>query len=516
MIRSTIDSYALSKSRFGLPFLLAMAGIAFLCLFFALLSISGNFILIALGASMIVGPILLLMPEITVWAVLVVGLLFGILSASPKLGKIGWGVSVLSIMLMGPSLINTLWSKRERLPGFLVIGWLFMVFAVFCTVVQWWSIGEFVAGYKRYFQAFGLMMALATITFSAPAFGRWRKFMVFVALMQFPAALFELVVLVPMRHSASSDATDVIAGTFGANLEGGSPNSVMVIFIFIAIAFFVARWRAGLMKSKPFYMLAFMTALPLVMGETKVAVFMVPVVGAVLLREDFMKAPLRYLPAVITTVFLTAALCYVYVVFIIHSNFSDVFKATYAYNLGKQGYSNGMLLNRSSVIAFWLQKQSWSDPLGFLIGNGLGSSYTGFGPMAVSGHLGTKYFAYGINLTAASTLLWDTGIIGLIMFCSIFVAAWFAAVNLRKRTRDPMVKADALAIQVAIALFGMFILYSDSMVNLLSIELIYASVLGYLGYLMKQEGMLSRPLPVHDMPKPNRAAALHLAPDSRA
>jgi hypothetical protein len=288
----------------------------------------------------------------------------------------------------------------------------------------------------------------------------------------------------------------------------------MVIFIFIAIAFFVARWRAGLMKTKLFYVLAFMTALPLVMGETKVAVFMVPVVGAVLLREDFMKAPLRYLPAVIMTIFLTIGLSYIYVVFIIHSNFSDVFKATYAYNLGKQGYSNGMLLNRSTVISFWMQKQSWGDPLGFLIGNGLGSSYTGFGPMAVSGHLGTKYFSYGINLTAASTLLWDTGIIGLIMFCSIFVSAWFAAVKLRKLTRDPVVKADALAIQVAIALFGMFIIYSDSMVNLLSIELIYASVLGYLGYLMKREGMLSRPLPVHEMPKPKQAAALHLAPNN--
>jgi hypothetical protein len=511
MINNTMNTYANPGSRFNLTYLLAIAVVGFLCLFFALLSVSGNPILIGLGASMVVGPILLLMPEVTVWTVLIVGLLFGILSASPKLGKIGWGVSVLSLMLMAPSLITIMWSKRERLPGFLVIGWLFMGFAVFVTIVQWYSIGEFVAGYKRYFQAYGLMMALATITFSPMAFKRWQKFLVFVGLMQFPAALFELVVLVPMRHSTGSDATDVIAGTFGANLEGGSPNSVMVIFIFIALAFFIARWRAGLMKSSLFFPLAFVTALPLVMGETKVAVFMVPVVGAVLLREDFMKAPLRYLPAVFLTIFLTIALCYVYVVFIMHSNFNDVYQATYRYNLGNQGYATGQILNRSSVITFWLQKQSWGDPLSFLMGNGLGSSYTGFGPMAVSGHLGTKYFIYGINLTAASTLLWDTGIIGLSLFVAFFISAWFAAVKLRRRTADPRVKADALAIEVAISLFGMFILYSDSMVNLLSIELIYAVVLGYLGYLMKQEGMLTRPEPVTTPLMPRRAGAASLA-----
>ena len=506
-----MNSYAASKPRFSVAALLIMMGIGVLCLFFALLSVTGNFILIGLGASMIVGPVLLFMPEMTVWVVLMVGLLFGILSASPKLGKIGWGVSVLSMMLMGPSLIHIMWGKRDRLPGFLVIAWLYMIFAIFCTVVQWHSIGEFVAGFKRYFQTYGLMMALAVVPFLPPAYARWRKFMLIVGLLQFPFALFEMVVLVPMRGSATSDATDIIAGTFGANMEGGSPNSVMVIFVFIVIAFLVARWRAGLLPNARFYALGFICALPLVMGETKIAVFMVPIVGGVLLREDFMRAPLRYLPAVMTICILTFALCYIYVVFIIQSNFSDVLHATNRYNFGSQGYSQGQYLNRMTSMTFWFQKQSWSDPLSFLLGNGLGSSYTGFGPMAVSGHLGTKYFNYGINLTAISTVLWDTGFIGLTLFLSIFVAAWFAAVKLYRRTKDVAVKADALGIQAAIALFVLFLPYTDSMVNLLSLELIYASVLGYLAWLMKQEGLLSKTKQPAPVPAPLRGASLSLA-----
>ena len=131
--------------------------------------------------------------------------------------------------------------------------------------------------------------------------------------------------------------------------------------------------------------------------------------------------------------------------------------------------------------------------------------------MAVSGHLGTKYFNYGINLTSVSTILWDTGFIGLSLYVSMFVSAWFAAVKLYRRAADPFVKADALAIQAAIALFVLFLVYIDSMVNLLSLELIYTTVLGYLAYLMKQEGLLSKPVPVHQMPTPRPGGNLHLA-----
>ncbi|HEY8024410.1 MAG TPA: hypothetical protein VIF60_07585 [Burkholderiaceae bacterium] len=497
--------------RSRVTYALMMLGIGFMCFLFALLSVSGSPILIGLGVSMLAGPVLLFMPVTMVWIVLVVGFMFGILSASPQLAKIGWGVSVLSMLLMGPALINIMWSKKDRLPGFLVIAWIFMIFAVLESFAQWYSVGEFVAGYKRCFQAFGLMMALATLHFTPATFVRWRKFMLFVALMQLPFALFEMIVLVPMRHSSSSDATDVIAGTFGANLEGGSPNAVMVIFIFIAVAFLTARWREGLLKDSRYFLLALFCALPLVLGETKVAVFMVPIVGGILLWDDFLRAPLRYLPALVMVALLTVGLCYVYVVFIIHSNFTDVMAATNRYNFGSQGYSAGQYLNRTTVLSFWLHGQSWSDPMSFLIGNGLGSSYTAVDPAAVSGHLGQKFFKFGINLTAASTLLWDTGIIGLGLFTSMFIAAWFAARKLRRVVTDPAVRADALAIQAAIALFALYLNYSDSIVNLLSLELIYAVVLGYLAYLMKVHGLLAKSPTADQIPVPRPRIAPYQA-----
>jgi hypothetical protein len=163
---------------------------------------------------------------------------------------------------------------------------------------------------------------------------------------------------------------------------------------------------------------------------------------------------------------------------------------TVDYNMGDMGYSQSQSLNRWTSITFWAQQQSWRDPLGFLIGNGLGSSSSGEGTLA--GHLGLKYFRYGINLTAASTLLWDTGLIGLILFVGIFIAAWRAAGRLRSSVSDSAVKGDALAIQASISLFLLDIVYTDSIVTLIPMELIYAIVLGYLGYLMNYHGLLGK------------------------
>jgi len=474
-------------------------GLGICSVFFGLLAVTANPVMIGLGVGMVFGSVLLTKPEFTIWIVLVIGFLFGVVSANPQLSKITWIVSILSMLLLLPAFINVFWSKQRRVPGFMLIALLYLLYGVGVSIIQWYSIEEFVAGFKRYFQAFGLMMALTLIVFRPQSYVRWGIFLMVVALLQFPAALYELLVLVPLRGglSLSSETTDVIAGTFGANIEGGSPNAVMVIYLFVALSFFVARWRSGLIKSNVFYPLAFICLLPLGMGETKIAVVMLPLVGVVIFREELSSLSLRNVFAIFVLTLLTMLLGYLYISVISHSSLDEVLDSTIRYNVGDQGYSEAQHLNRFTSITFWGQEQGFDDPLSFLIGNGLGSSCSSTGSMAgtgpVAGHLGLKYYHYGIDLTAVSTLLWDTGLIGLMMFMSIFIAAWIAAGRLRRSVSDTAVKADANAIQAAIALFLLSIPYSDSITNLISMELIYAIVLGYLGYLMNYHGLLDRP-----------------------
>lgn len=452
-------------------------------MFFGLLAVTANPVLIGLGAGLVLGPILLALPGLTVWIILVIGLLMGVLSANPQFSKVTWIVSILSLLLLIPALINLLWSNQRRAPAFMLIALAFMGYAVIVSLAQWNSLGEFVAGFKRYFQMFGLMFALTLIPFAAQSFARWWKFLLVVALLQLPFALYELLVLVPQRGglSLSSFTTDVVAGTFGANMQGGSPNSVMVTFLLVAMAFLVARWRAGAVDQKHFILLLAVFLLPVGMGETKIALVMLPLVGFILIRRELFLAPLRYIPGLLGIVLLTVLLGYTYVDVMMQSNLMDVVVSTIEYNIGSKGYSDSLYLNRWTSITFWLAGQGLHDPVSILFGNGLGSSFTSTG--ALAGHLGERFLNYGINLTAVSTLLWETGVIGLIFFVAIFMSAWQCANRLYRASSDPLVRADALAIQAAIGLFLLMLFYSDSIVNLVSMELIYALALGYLGFL---------------------------------
>jgi O-antigen/teichoic acid export membrane protein len=475
----------------NIGYLAIVFGLGICAMFCGLLAATANPVMIGLGTCLILGPFLLAKPEISIWLIIIVGLVMGALSASP-LGKITWGISVLSMLLFMISLINIFWSKQRQIPGFMMIALLFLVYAVGVSIIQWYSLLEFMAGFKRYFQLFGLMMALTMIAFIPEIYIRWRNFLLVVAFLQFPFALYQLFVLVPLQGGLaySSGTTDVVAGTFGSNsILRGSSGSVMVIYLIIVLSFIVARWRSGLIQNKTFYVLALICLLPIGMGETKVVVIMLPIVGMVLLKEDLINSPLKYFSGVFILVLLTGLFGYIYLL-MMGSSLDKAVLGTLAYNVGDVGYSDTQSLNRWSSITFWFQQQNWHDPIGFLIGNGLGSSFSEGGTMP--GHVGLNYYHYGINLTATSTLLWDTGLIGLILFVSIFIAAWFSAGRLQRSVSSIEVKADALAIQVSISLFLLDLIYADSMVNLISMELIYALVLGYLGYLMNLHGLLGK------------------------
>lgn len=454
---------------------------------FGLLATTASPVIIGLGVGIVLGPILLLSPQGIIWIVLLIGFLFGVLSANPQFAKLTWIISLLSMMLFIPAFTSVYWKKNTKLPGFIFVGVFFLTYCVTTSAINWYSPQEFIAGFKRYFQSFGVMFALALISFDLKQFKRWKFFLLVVALLQFPFALYELVVLVPLRGgvAASSASTDVVAGTFGANLQGGSPNSVMVTFLFIIISFTVARWRLGLIENRKFWVLMIIFFLPLGMGETKIAVIMLPLVGLILLRKDFVHAPMRYFSTLIIVGMLTVGLAYVYVTVLMHSSIDSVIHSTLRYNVGDQGYAKGQFLNRLTAVEFWWKQQHLGDPLQFFFGNGLGSSFSS--ESIVSGHIGMKFLHYGINLTAASTLLWDTGLFGLILFLALFLAAWFSASKLYISTDEISTKADALGIQAAIGLFVLNIFYSDSIVNLVSMELIYAVVLGYLGYLINKQ-----------------------------
>ena len=460
--------------------------VIFSSLFFGLIASTSSLILFALAAGLLIGLILLFNPAWDIWLLIVLGLTSTamISFAGPDLySKLGWGLSLIGFLLWIPSFL--VFYETKRLPLFIGLSFAFVVYAILATLVQWYSFGEFLAGFKRYFQAYGLMFALAIIPFAATRYKRWMTGLLVIGLLQLPLALYERLILVPERGglASGSDSTDVVAGTFGANLVGGSGNAEMATFLLIILAFLFSRWREKQLSGATLVLIGALIFAPLTLGETKIVVFMLPLIAVILMKNDLRDNPVRFLMIGSVFAVLVAALGYVYVTLIMRETLYEAVHSLILYNFENVGYGTNVL-NRTSVLTFWWQQQGFSDPVGFFLGHGLGSAYTP-ATTQLPGHLSLEYPQYGIDLTAASTLLWDLGLVGFLFYLSILAAAWLAARKLYKTSTNPRTRADALAIQASVTLFLPYVFYRNTPVNFLSWEIVIALVLGYLGHLMR-------------------------------
>lgn len=469
----------------GLLGVLLVAGI--LALFFGFVAVTSSFVLVSMAAAMLLGAFLLGKPSWNIWLVLSLGLLVaGVVPiwADYIASKAVWGISIMGFILMVSAFFGAMTNSRatSATPGFVWLALIFMLYAILATLVQFYSVGEVLTGFKRYFQAFGLLFALSWLTLGEQDMRRWRKFLVFMALVQLPFAVYELIELVPLRQSFGIPflvPIDVVAGTFGANLYTGGANSEMATFLIIVLAFMLARQRARLLRARHVMFLAPFVLAPLFLGETKVVVILLPMMFLVLYRRELFARPHYAVMGLALGALLTIGAGAAYLS-ITKTTLEEQIEETLAYNVYEKGHG-AYQLNRTKVLSFWAERQGAHDPVSLLLGNGLGSAHTNTG-----GHVAMRYPTYGIGLTAASTLLWELGIVGLTLFLGILALAWRTAERLRNDATDAMVRADAAAIQAALPLFALYVFYRVSLLETLSFQIVFATLLGYLAWMHRR------------------------------
>lgn len=464
--------------------------------FAGLIASTGSILLSQLLVGAVGGVVLLKAPNISVWILLSVALLYGVFASYISLlNKLPWALALISMLLLLP--VSLQFISLKQIPVFIWLALIFMLYALLVTFTQWDSMSQFLAGFKRYFQMYGLMFALALITFKPKQYALWLKLLLIIALIQLPVALLQRFLLGDIAGGAA-ELTDRVAGTLGSSAEGGSASAQMAAFLIMATSFIVARFKEGVIQQSKAIWLSLFCLIPLALGETKIVIILLPLVWFVLMRQEFKQHTSKFLLQMLAIMAVTSVLGLIYIGLnkgvIPGMTNVDIIKQTLEYNVGSQGYGT-YILNRTTVMAFWWLNHGWNDLTGMLFGHGLGSSYFNAGN-AVAGNIAVSYIGYGIDLTTASSLLWDTGVLGLLLFILILVFAWNTAGRLHKTSSNPSVRADALAIQACLVVFMVFIFYDNTLVNILSFELIMATVLGYLGFLIHQQNPLA-PSQIH-------------------
>ncbi|MDR4514982.1 hypothetical protein [Nitrosomonas sp.] len=466
---------------FGIPF----------ALFFGLVAVTANPLLIGFAVALIIGFAFLAKPDWIIWLILTLGLLvIGVLPLFIHEGlaaRSAWSLSILGFFLMSVSFLKLLSTPgiQKETPVFIWLALLFFIYALLCTLANWQSTGEFLGGAKRYFQMWGFIFALCWLSLNEQKMQRWRLFILCIAMAQLPLAIYQLITWVPFRESIKNAyphmvPIDVVAGTFGSSITGGGASAEMAVFLIIILGFILTRRMEKTLSTKYFVLLTPIIIAPLFLGETKAVLFMLPLMFIVLYRHKIIKQLRFWLLSFTVIMSITIFAGYTYLSFMPEKSGEELISDTIAYNFQDKGYG-GYYLNRTTAITFWAQNQQISDPVPFFFGNGLGASHS-----ATGGHIAARYPGYGINLTAASTLLWDLGIVGLALFISILVLAWRCANRLIQETTSPAVRADATAIQAALALFAFYLFYRIGVLELLSFQIVFSVLLGYLAWLYRQ------------------------------
>lgn len=460
-----------------------------LAVFFGLLASTANPILMGIGAGLLVSALLLAKPIWNIWAVFVLGLLVvGILPIWIEgiAAKAVWGVSVLALVLMlrawGQALVVP--GATQGTPAFVWLALAFIAYALVNTLWQPSTLYAGLSGFKRYFQVTGLLFALAWLPVGEHDVRRWRKFLVIVAFLQLPWAYYELVELVPIREGFAYAypglvPIDVVAGTFGANVTSGGANAEMATFLIVVLAFLLARLREKTLGLGRLLLLAPFVLAPLFLGETKVVVVLLPLMFLVLYRRELLARPHYALAGLVFGALLTTAAGYMYLE-ITKKPLDRLVQDTLSYNVYEKGYGS-YALNRTTVLSFWAQRQGLHDPAGALFGHGLGTAHD------PSGEISRRYPGYGIGLTAASQLLWEQGLLGTALFLSILAFAWRAAGRVhRAPAAPPWARADAAAIQATLPLFAFYLIYRNTLLDVLPFQIVFWGLLGYLAWLTRR------------------------------
>ena len=406
--------------------------------------------------------------------------------------KAVWGVSILGFFLMMIAIFRAVTepSVTRGTPGFVWAALAFMVYALLNSLIQWHTPYETLSGFKRYFQAYGLLFAFAWLSISETDVRRWRWLLLVVALVQLPWAIYERIVLMPIREGLKQlypymVPYDVVAGTFGASMHEGGGSAEMATFLIIVFAFLLSRWREKLVGMGKVALATPFLLAPLFLGETKIVVVLLPLMFVVLFRREILSRPHVAAIALVAAAAMTFMAGYAYMA-INKITFAEQLDQTISYNFTNRGYG-AQVLNRTTVLTFWAGRQGFQDPTTLVIGNGLGSAHDKMG-----GHVSQRYYGYGIGLTTASTLLWEQGLFGSTLFALIVLLAWFAVRRLLRTARTPWVHADAAAIEASLPLFAIYVFYRLTLLELLGFQIVFCSLLGYLAWLVRYEIKISK------------------------
>lgn len=452
------------------------------------------------GAYPLVAPLVLVLPAIYLLMRPDVSLVFlagmtlvvaGTLKYFLGMGQFQWALSALGAALLASALARKLFStSRDRLPAdgmgqAMLLWWGVLLFS---SVANALPALDWLVGLRIYLPVFGIFAYLAYCRPSEKLLKRVLLFMVAIASVQWIFCLYQKLQVVPIRMASHYPGSpwDSIVGTFGGEKFGGGESGSLGVYLSIIMVLTAALKKYGQLKSLP-TAVVFLTGLAaMALVESKVIAVMIPLGCFLIYRDYVFRQPVRFLmgAVVIGGVMLGLLVVYYYLYWQTDNRLSlfDALSARFAYSFDPHFQASTTNLGRVKSLLFWWDKHSILDnPLTLLIGHGLASAVSA--SSIIGEGVAVHRYGFMLDVTGASKLLWESGIMGLAAFLLVFFLGFLHAWRLKKHPSLPdWHRAAMVGVEAAMVLMPLSIFYEVTIVSSPPMQFMAMFFLGYVAY----------------------------------
>jgi len=490
----TLRARGVSPDIFRVLFTYAFA--ASVAVFAGMVSAEGKLGLVAIFAGAIVGTAVLISRHALLWFIVIGGIVVtGAMQLYiPGSKYIRYIVPLATFLLVLIAVMDRVANRDAKLASYSspISNWLlaFMGIAAVSTAVNMSNTGVIIMGTKGYFQMWALFFGLIFIRWHKEVIDSIPKGMLVIALVQLPFVIHQYLVLAPKRQGMGGGvvAVDVVAGTFGASMWGGGANAVLAAFMMIMLGCIWAMWKNGALSTPRTVLLSVLFLSPIFVNQAKISALYLPLVFVFVFYRDILRAPVKSLGAATAAAILLAGLLTALTVTQQSGkidNWGDLVAFTIERQTASTNERRGQFseLSRYTALTFWAKEHLTANPAYTLIGHGPGASRVQDGGLDLATTLAeTRYAGMQIGYTGLSAILWDTGIIGLVLVLGAFAAAFNTASWLANyyQRRDPTRAGIFEGLRAGVMVLALSLAHKDFFVFHIPYQTLVMLVFGYL------------------------------------
>lgn len=419
-------------------------------------------------------------------------ILAGTLKFFLGLGQFQWVLSALGAALLVYSLVSSKFSPIRTAPlsasgidQAIILWWVVLVFSSVSNAVPFF---DWLVGLRTYLPVLGVFAYLAYCRPKNILLRQIFIFMLLIASVQWVFCIYQKFWIVPSRIAGGYPGSpwDSIVGSFGGEKYGGGESGSLGVYLSIVIVVAAALKKESELSFFAFFSVVATSFLAMAMIESKVVALMVPVGCYLVYRSYVYKKPARFFLGTMVVAALMAALLisYYFMYWQAETRLGlwDSVVSRLSYSFDPHFQASSVNLGRVKSLVFWWDKHSFlSDPLKLIVGHGLASAVSS--SSIIGQGTAVAEFRTMLDVTGASKLLWESGLLGLFVFLAVFAFGFARANRLKSHPLlPPWHRAAMSGVEASMVLMPLSVFYEVTVVSSPPMQFVAMFLLGYVAY----------------------------------